>query len=126
MAGFDDLIPNAMPYLATEELVGTAGTSWQWDYPLVDNLGNPVDLTTGFAGTAVICAAGSTTSVVTVSLTFATGGVVRCTVTPSASAAVPPGAYFHEVTITRTSDSRKIIVVGAGDSKFIVKRKVSA
>lgn len=126
MAGFDDLIPEAMPYLATEERAATAGTAWRWEYELRDSVGTLIDLSTGYTATAGICLENSTTSVVTIAVTFPSTGVVRCSVTAANSAVVTPGIYYSEVTVTRTSDSAKVILVGAGDAKFIVKRKASA
>lgn len=125
MSGFDDLIPEAMPYMGTEEILATCGTSWLWEYELSDNTGALVNLTTGYTATAKICPPDSTTSVVSVTVTFPTSGVVRCSVTAANSASVDPGVYYHEVTVTRTSDSSKIILVGAGDATFRAKRKAS-
>lgn len=124
MAGFDDLIPEAMPYLAIEEISGTGGTDWQWDYQITDKSGNLVDFATGFTfAMKLVNRAGVTVYSPTVAQVLT--GVLRCTLAASATAADPGTKYLHELTITRTSDGKKIVVVGAGDSEFTVKRKWS-
>ena len=128
MAGFDDLIPAAMPYLATEKITAVAGTSWQWDYDLLDDAGNPVDISTGYTSAAVIRsrnADGTYTTVYTPTCTTPSTGVLRCTVSPATTSSDTGKTYYHEVTVTRTSDSAKVCVVGGGDATFVVKRKVS-
>lgn len=124
MAGFDDLIPAAMPYMATETLTATAGTDWQWDYQFLDDAKDPVDLGTGFTRTMKLVDANGT-PVYTPTVTQVSTGLLRCTHAASASASDQGTTYFHELTIVRTSDSKKLIVVGAGDSTFIVKKKWS-
>jgi hypothetical protein len=124
MTWFDDLIEDAMPYLATEELSATQGVSWQWTYTVDDA---SADLGASYTATAVIKkAVTDVSSVVTVSTTFPAVNQVRCTVTPANAASVPAGRYLHEVEISRTSDGRCLKVVGGGDSQFIVKPQVGA
>lgn len=125
MAGFDDLIPAAMPYMATEKLTATAGTDWQWDYRLLDDAGDPVDVGTGFTRTMKLVDQTDGTVVYTPTVTQVSTGLVRCTLDATTTASDPGSKYDHELTITRTSDSKKIIVVGAGDAEFVVKKKVS-
>ncbi|MGZ4520692.1 MAG: hypothetical protein ACXVXW_09820 [Mycobacteriaceae bacterium] len=124
MAGFDDLIPAAMPYLATERIPATANTSWQWDYTLLDDSGALVNVSSGFTFSAIITTVGGAT-VCTPTITSPSTGILRCVVPPSTTASIAPGMYLHEVKITRTSDSAKVLVVGAGDAKFVVKKAVS-
>lgn len=126
MAGFDDLVAAALPYLATETINATAGTSWRIPYDLEDDSGAPIDISTGYTATwNLYDAAGASklSSGLTVTKT-STGAVV--TATAAASAALAKGTYFHELTIVRTSDSATVLVVGAQDSKTIVKRKAAA
>jgi hypothetical protein len=123
VAGFDDVIQSALPYLASETISATAGTSWWWGYLITDDAGTLVDLSSGFTFDASIrTQAGTEVAVPTV--TTPTTGAVQCKVTPAVSAAITAGAYYHEVTIARTSDAAKIIIVGAGDARLIVKAKV--
>ncbi|MGZ4518935.1 MAG: hypothetical protein ACXVXW_00765 [Mycobacteriaceae bacterium] len=124
MAGFDDLIPAAMPYLATEHIPATAGASWQWDYELLDDADTPIDISSGFTFSVAITTKSGAT-VCTPTTSTPSTGVLRCAVTPVVSATVPEDVYYHEVKITRTSDGAKVIAVGAGDAKFIVKKAVS-
>ncbi|MBB3041236.1 hypothetical protein [Nocardioides soli] len=126
MAGFDDLIAAGLPYLATEYITATAGTSWTIGYDLEDDAGAPVDLTAGFTATWNVydkAGAAKLSTGLTVSRT-ATGVVV--TATAAASAGLAAGAYFHELQIVRPSDLATLVVVGAGDSQFVVKRKAAA
>lgn len=124
MAGFDDLIPAAMPYMATEHITATGGTDWQWDYLLKDDNGDPVDVGTGFTRTIKLVDSGGSV-IYTPTAAQASTGLVRCTLAAATSAGDVGTTYFHELTIIRTSDSKKIIIVGAGDSTFVVKKKVS-
>lgn len=125
MAGFDDVIAQALPYLAVETLQATQDTTWQWGYLITDNDGALVDLTSGFTATLSVRPKGGGTEVVAATVTFPTAGEVLCTVTPATSVGVAVGNYEHELTITRTSDGAQVIAVGAGHSTFQVLRKVS-
>lgn len=128
MAGFDDLIPAAMPYLATETIRGTAGSDWQWDYEFEDDAGNLITINTGYTATAKLHSRNSSgvyTVVYTATVTFPTATSMRCSIAAATTTADTGNKYFHEVTLTRTSDSKKITVVGAGDSTFLVKKKES-
>lgn len=119
MAGFDDLVPECMPYAMTETLAATAGSSWEWTYELKDGTGVLVAVT-GLTGVCNLRATQGGTIGVSPTVTFPSAGVVQCAVTPSASAAVAPGVYFHEVEVTNAA-ARKIMIVGGGDSRFTVK-----
>ncbi|HET6909048.1 MAG TPA: hypothetical protein VFH54_06900 [Mycobacteriales bacterium] len=121
--GFDDLVAEAMPFLATEELSGTAGASWEWSYELTDNDGALVDFT-GCTGTCTLATAAGATPVLTPTVTFPSPGVVKVTATPTQTAAVTPGRYLHEVELVNAA-SRKIKVVGAGGGRFVVKQEVA-
>lgn len=127
MSGFSDVIDQALPYLARERIEATTGTTWSWGYLIYDNDGALVDMTSGFTGTLSVRTKkdGTGTEVIAATVTFPSSGQVKCTATAAATAAVSPGDYYHELTVTRSSDSAKIVVVGAGDSKFEVKKKVS-
>jgi len=124
MSGFDDLIPAAMPFLASEVIEATNGTSWEVEYLVFDDDDALVNMTVGFTGSASIRSTGGG-EVLAPTLTFPSAGVVRFAATPAQSAAVAEGSYGHEVTITRSSDSAKIIIVGGGGGRFIVRGKVS-
>lgn len=126
MSGFDDLVPAAMPYLATETIYATAGTSWKIPYDLVDDAGNPVDISTGFTATWNLyddAGAPKLSTGLTVSKT-STGVLV--TTTAAASAALAPGTYFHELVVVRTSDTATVMVVGAKESRTHLKKKAAA
>lgn len=127
MAGFDDLIAAAMPYLATEYITGSAGSDWEWDYEFEDDDGNLVTINSGFTFTAKLHSrsGGTYTVVYTATTSTPTATVLRCTMAAATTTADPGAMYYHEVRITRTSDGKKILAVGAGDSKFIVKAKES-
>lgn len=122
MAGFDDLIAEALPYLDTETIEGTAGTTWLWDYALLDSTLSLVNISAGFTLSATIRDQNGVELVAPV-VTSPSTGVLRCFVSP-ANSAIAAGQHRHEVTIVRNSDSAKIIAVGAGDSVFIVKAMV--
>jgi hypothetical protein len=119
VAGFDDLVYAALPYLNTEEIDGTAGTTWLCPYYPYDDNKAPVDLSTGFTCTMKLYNAAGT-EIIAGTASFPASDHVLFTFAASATLAVPPGKYFHEVTVTRTSDSKKIIVVGARKSEFTV------
>lgn len=126
MAGFDDLVAAALPYLATETIYATAGTTWVIPYDLVDDSGNPIDISTGYTATWNLYDEDGVSKIST-GLTVAktsTGAVVTATAT--ASVTLPKGTYFQELVIVRTSDSATVLVVGAQDSRTIVKRKAAA
>lgn len=125
MAGFDDLIPAAMPYLATEQLKGTAGRTWEWGYQLTDSAGAPIDLTTGYTLTGAIVTSSTRTSVATITVTAPSPGLVWCKLAPSTTVSVQAGRYVHQVKIVRTADSAAIDLVGGGDSSFTVLRAVA-
>lgn len=125
MAGFDDLIADALPYLAREEITATQGTTWEWSYSVTDHDDAAVNMTTGFTGSCSIREVGGTVDLVTVTVTFPVSGQIKCKALPTSTDDIAPGNYFHELTIVRTSDSAKIIAVGGGDSQFSVKRKVA-
>ena len=122
--GFDDLVAEAMPYMATEELSGAQGSSWEWSYELTDTAGTLVDFT-GCTGVCEIRATigGAVTLAPTVS--FPSAGIVKVTATPTQTAAVAKGRYYHEVELTNAA-SRKVKVVGGGDSHITVKPEVTA
>lgn len=121
MAGFDDLVFAALPYLATEELEATAGTTWLVPYYPVDDTNAAVNLSTGFTCTMKIFDIDGA-EVLTGTASFPAADHVLFTFAASATLAVAPGKYFQEVTVTRTSDSKKIIVVGARKSQVTVLR----
>lgn len=123
MAGFDDCIQGALPYLAIETIEATNGTDWWWGYVLLDDSLNEVDITTGFTASATIRDADGVEAVAP-TVTRPSGGQVMCKVANADSAGVGKDTYYHEVTVTRTADDATVILVGAGDSKFIVKQKV--
>lgn len=125
MAGFDDLLAAAIPYLDWEEMAVTQGTTWEWSYLLLDDSKVLVDLTVGFTGTMSIRTRNGDTDLVTVGVTFPAAGAVTCTAVPTATDEIEPGRYYHELTLTRTSDSAVLIAIGAEDSIFVVKKKVA-
>lgn len=125
MAGFVDVIAQALPYLGVEHIDATANTTWEWFYKVTDDAGTLVDMTAGYTGTCSVHPRGGGAAVVSATVTFPSVGVVRCFVAPATNASVAAGDYEHELTITRTSDGAKVVGVGAGDSTFKVKRKVS-
>lgn len=125
MSGFADVIADAMPYLAVEHIQATQGATWEWTYLVTDHDGANVDMTTGYTGTCSIRTKDGGTDVVTPAVTFPSSGQVKCKVLPAASAAVASGTYYHELTLTRTSDGAVVKAVGGQDSKFLVKKKVS-
>lgn len=122
MAGFDDLIAEALPYLDVETIEGTAGTTWLWDYALLDSTLSLVNISVGYTLSATIRDQAGVELVAPV-VTSPSLGVLRCFVSP-VNSAIAAGLHLHEVTIVRNSDSAKIIAVGAGDSVFIVKAMV--
>lgn len=119
MAGFDDLVFAALPYLATEELDATAGTTWLFPYYPFDDNKDPVDLSTGFTCTMKIFDI-SGVEIITGTVSYPAADHILFTFAASATLAVAPGKYFQEVTITRASDSKKIIFVGARKSEITV------
>ena len=125
MAGFDDLLATAQPYLDWEEMAVTQGTTWEWSYLVLDNARDLVDLRTGFTGSMSIRTHGGSTDIVVVEVTFPAVGAITCTADAAATDDVEPGLYEQELTLTRDSDSTTLIVVGAQDSHFLVKRKVA-
>lgn len=125
MAGFDDLIPAAMPYLAVEFISGAAGSTWQWDYAVEDDDENPVDLTTGYTGVCELRATLGGAVAIAPTVSFPSVGTIRVSADAATTAAVAAGRYYHEVEVTRTSDSAVIKVVGGGDGRFVVKGEVT-
>ena len=123
MAGFDDLIPAAMPYLAREELDASTGSSWEWEYLIDDNAGDPVDFT-GITGVCEIHAKGDSGVLIAPTVTLTTGKVT-VTATAAQTTGLAAGQYRHEVELTRTSDSAVVKVVGSGDSVFNIKGEVT-
>lgn len=124
MAGFDDVVLAALPYLATEQIPLTRGTSWWWEYELRDNNGDLVDLATGYTITAVIATAAGQV-VTSPVISFPATGVIRCTVDPDVATTIQAGTYYHEISIVRDSDSAQVIVVGAGDATITVRKRVA-
>ncbi|MBD2760080.1 hypothetical protein IEE94_11230 [Yimella sp. cx-573] len=46
MAGWDDLVLRAQPWVATVDAAGTEGRSWRWEvYGVTDSAGSPLDFT---------------------------------------------------------------------------------
>lgn len=125
MAGFDDLIPGAMPYLATESIEATAGADWEWGYVLKDASGALVDMTTGYTAICQIRSS-SGTLIETPTVTFPAAGQVVCTVANADTEGITAGRYLHELEITRTSGGKKIKVVGGRKSTFTVLAEVLA
>lgn len=131
MSGFDDLIAAGLPYLATEHIKATANSTWQWDYLLTDDADALVDISTGFTLSATIATRSGTADAYTYTSLYAptcstpSTGKLRCVVTPATNTADPGGTYYHAVKVVRNSDSAAVIVVGGGDSKFSVKKKVA-
>lgn len=124
MAGFEDLIPASMPYMAREQLAGSTGSDWEWSYEVLDNSGNAVD----FTGCTAVCEIRDKlggTVVLAPAVTFPAAGQVKVTATNAQTAALAAGFYVHEVEVTRTSDGKKVKLVGAGDSQFTVKGQVT-
>lgn len=78
MAGFVDLVEKAQPALVGGgvEAAATEGRTWSWTFvDVLDDDGNPIDMTTGVTGTCAITERG--TPVLTLSFT---GGVGEFTV----------------------------------------------
>jgi hypothetical protein len=124
MAGFADLIPAAMPYLATEQLSGAQGSSWEWSYECTDDLDAPVPWT-NCTGTAVLKSTLTGAVALTLTVTFPADGVVTVTATSALTAPLAPGAYLHEVEVTNSALTKTIKIVGGGDARFTVKPQVT-
>lgn len=125
MSGFDDLILEAMPFLASEHIQGTSGADWEWIYDLTDNSAAAVDMTSGFTGICKIRTAQSGGSdVATPTVTFPAAGRIKCAVPNATTESIAAGVYYHELEVTRTSDGKKIKVVGAGRGVFEVLDEV--
>lgn len=121
MAGTDDLIAAAMPYMATEAIAATAGESWEWWYDdIVDDAGTLVDLT----GCTGVCDIRNTDGALLLTAVVTLGvGTVKVTATPSATAPLATAAAVaaqHRVEIT-TPAGRKFLLVGAGGTTFIIR-----
>lgn len=125
MAGFDDLIPACMPYMATDEVDGTAGADWQWEYTVDDNAGDPIPWTTGYTGTCKIKNARGDT-IASPDVSFPASGIVRCVLGHVDTATLPKGKYLWELKVTRTSGGAPVVLIGGGDSHFTIKPSVSA
>lgn len=125
MAGFDDLLATALPYLDWEEMAVTQGSTWTWSYLLVDDDDDLVDMTSGFTAGLSIRSRGGTVDVVPVTVSFPAPGAITCFASAITTDAAVPGLYYHELTVTRTSDSAVLIAVGAEDSRFLIQRKVA-
>lgn len=82
-------------------------------------------MTTGYTGALSIRTKDGGGDVVTVAVTFPSAGQVKCAVTPANSANVAADLYYHELTLTRSSDGAVVKAVGGGDSKFKVKKAVA-
>ena len=118
MATFDALVPLALPFLASETIEAVQGKSWEWDYDIAID-GDPVD----FTGCTGVCEVRSSSAlIVAPTVSFPSPGVVRCSVAPSASDALAPGLYLHEVRVTNGA-GRKVVVVGGGKSRFVILPK---
>lgn len=124
MAGFDDLIPAAMPYLAIDSVAGTVGASWEWSYTLTDDAGATVDFT-GCTGECVIKSTAGGAAVASPTVSFPGGGVVTCAVDAATTDALTAGRYLFEVAVTNGS-GEEVVIVGGTDSTFIIKGKVRA
>lgn len=124
MAGFDDLIPEAMPYLATEAIEATKGADWEWGYVLNDNDGTPVNMTSGYTGLCQI-RDDAGVLVLTPTVTFPVAGQVVCRVTNATTETATAGKHKHELEITRTSDGKKIKAVGGSRSTFTILAEVA-
>ena len=120
MATFDALVPLALPFLASETIEAVQGKSWQWDYDIAID-GDPVDFT-DCTGVCQIRSQGTGALIVAPTVSFPADGVVRCSVTPSASASLAPGGYLHEVEVTNGA-GRKVAIVGGGKSRFVILPK---
>ena len=119
MATFDALVPLAQPFLATETCEAVQGASWEWDYDIAIDGDDPVD----FTGCTGVCQIRSSSAlIVAPTVSFPSPGVIRCSVTPSASDALAPGLYLHEVRVTNGA-GRKVVIVGGGKSRFVILPK---
>lgn len=124
MSGFDDLLA-AGPYLDVEYMAETQGASWVWSYLVVDNDKALVDMRTGYTGSLSIRGKNDVTDLVPVEVTFPAIGGITCTADVLDTEDATPGLYYHELTVVRDSDGATLVVVGAFDSIFEVKRKVA-
>ena len=126
MAGFDDLVAQAMPYLATEDMSAVAGMSWEWWYDgLNDNDGVPVDWA-GVTGTCEIWR--DDTLLVSPTVAFPNPGSIKVTVSPSQTGPLAPAgggdvAARHEVELVNGA-GRRVTVVGAGGTRFVIQAQV--
>lgn len=123
MSGFDDLVTEAMPYLATEHITAAKGSSWEWSYKLTDATGTAVD----FTGCTGVCELRPTIGgavALAPTVTFAAGGYVKITATPTQTAALVAGRYLLELELANAA-GRKVKVVGAGDAFVTVKPEVT-
>lgn len=124
MTGFDDLLVLGQPFVHTEEMAETAGFNWTWGYGCLDDNTDPVDMTTGYTGTCIVKDENGAT-VIEVPVTFPQIGVVMCQATAEETDGVTTGTHAHEVAVTRTSDSARLLVISPGGSSFIVLPKGS-
>lgn len=126
MAGFDDIVAEAMPYMARELLTATAGASWDVPYEVRDSTNT---LVTWPTGSSVMAAMYPTKSGSAATLTFTATlpgpGLVRFTATPAQTEPLTPGVYYHEVEVTEGGTGRKVKLVGSGDSRILVKAEVA-
>lgn len=124
MAGFDDLVAEAMPYMAVEHIMGARGSSWEWSYELRDTAGALVDWT-GVTGVCELRSAIGGGVVLAPTVALPSAGIIKITATPTQTGGVTAGTYLHEVELTNAA-GRKVKVVGSGDSRFIVKAEVTS
>jgi hypothetical protein len=122
VAGFDDLLTLAQPFVHTEEMAEQAGSSWTWGYSAVDDNGDPVDMATGFTGSCIV-KDDNDAMVIDVPVTFPSPGFVICSSNDTDD--VVPGTHHHQVTVTRTIDSARLVLVNGAGSSFIVLPKGS-
>lgn len=95
MAGFADLVPKCNPayFGAGHTSSATAGRTWSWPFDqLVDNAGDPIDLTS-VAGTAKIVAEDRTTVILSLDFTGTVGGFT-VSATKAATAGLFSGADY--------------------------------
>lgn len=111
-----------MPYMATMDVQGTVGASWEWGVEVTDDDNAFVDFT-GCTGSATIRERVGGDVIINPVVVCTADGEVTCTVSDSNSATLTPGAYTWELQVV-DGDGRTVKLVGGGDSRFTIKPEV--
>lgn len=126
MAGFDDIILEAQPYMATWPVEVTVGADWEILLgEFQDGSGTPIAWTAGYTGLCKVKNKPGGDTLATPAITFPSAGYVKATVANAATENVLPGEWTWEVEVTRTSDGKKAKLIGGGRSSFTVLAEVA-